>query len=139
MIQFIADLNSSEKSLSLMQNVSLSLTQNADVSLSPAQNADVLTDITSKCTDSLMCHICGKQFAHSSSLYRHRKVHPGLSSGGSISCREKHCTFSCRTLQDLRKHLQCVHNKHMDEEIKDFDTFEGIFYAEYVMCFSTCA
>jgi len=111
-------------------------------SIIPTQNTDVLNDITSKCTDSFMCHICGKHFAHSSSLYRHRKVHPGLLSG-SISCREKHCPFSCRTLQDLREHLQYIHNKNMDEETKEFDTFEGTEiiarHAERQVCTDTFA
>ena len=83
---------------------------------------NVLTDITSKSSNSFVCHICGKQFAHSSSLYRHKKMHPG-SSSGSISCQD--CLFTCRTLQELRDHLKCSHNKPMDEEVKEFVTFDG--------------
>ena len=63
-----------------------------------------LTDITSKCSDSFPCHICGKYFAHRSSLFRHKKsVHPQLQSG-SICCQEKTAHFRV----ELCKNSECI-------------------------------
>ena len=93
--------------------------------------SNTLTDVTSKCSDSFPCHICGKYFAHGSSLYRHKKtVHPQLQSG-SICCQEKSCSFLCRTLQEFRIHLKCNHNLCMEEECKDFDSLEGTVHNLY--------
>ena len=92
-----------------------------------AEKSTVLTDVTSKCTDSFPCHICGKNFAHQSSLYRHKKLaHPQLQSG-SIHSQERNCLFSCRTLQEFRMHLKFIHDLCMEEECKDFDNIEGTY------------
>ena len=90
-----------------------------------------LINVTAKCTDSFPCHVCGKYFAHGSSLYRHKKsAHPQLQSG-NIFCQEKNCSFSCRTLQELRSHLKHTHDVYMEEEYKDFDSIEGTFVLMY--------
>ena len=52
-----------------------------------------LINVTDKCTDSFPCHVCGKYFAHGSSLYRHEKsAHPQLQSG-NIFWQEKTVHF----------------------------------------------
>lgn len=96
------------------------------------EKSTALNDVTSKYTDSFPCHICGKYFAHGSSLYRHKKsVHPQLQSG-SICCQETKCSFSCRTLQDFRRHLKCFHDLCMEEECKTFDSIEGTVHICYM-------
>ena len=90
-----------------------------------SKKSTALNNVTAKCTDSFPCHICGKYFSYASSLYRHKKTaHPHLQSR-NISCQEKSCSFSCRSLQELRSHLKHVHNFYMEEECKDFESTEG--------------
>ena len=66
-----------------------------------------LINVTAKCTDSFPCHVCGKYFAHGSSLYRHKKsAHPQLQSG-NIFCQEKNFIFmqnSARTSKSSETH-----------------------------------
>lgn len=97
-----------------------------------SEKSTVLNNVTAKCTDSFPCHICGKYFFHASSLCRHKKTaHPHLQSG-TISCKEKSCSFSCRSLHELRSHLKDIHNFYMEEECKDFETTEGT-YSSYII------
>ena len=101
------------------------------------EKSTVLIDVTSKNTDSFPCHICGKYFSHHSSLYRHKKsAHPQAQSG-SIFCQETNCSFCCRTLQDLRRHLKCTHNMCMEEECKNFDSMEGNEHVDTISMYIT--
>lgn len=92
------------------------------------EKSTTLINVAAKCTNSFPCHICRKYFAHGNSLYRHKKsAHPQILSG-SICCQEKDCFFSCRSLQELRRHLKYIHDLCMEEECKHFDSIEGTQY-----------
>ena len=73
------------------------------------------------------CELCHKKYQYRTGLLKHmRKIHPETKKQeGNITCRESMCLFQCRTLADLRNHLQCVHNIDMDTEELQFRNQEG--------------
>lgn len=73
------------------------------------------------------CTACNKNFKLKTSLYKHqRKVHCNVKEQkGGMYCRERECSFKCRTLSQLRTHLQSEHAVKMDMEYKAFQTYEG--------------
>lgn len=55
----------------------------------------------------LECEICGKRFAESSNLSKHRKTHNIV---GKYACREENCGKTFHREEQLRKH-QKQHEK----------------------------
>ena len=103
----------------------------SDSSDTPSNTNSTTSQLSAKALDSSTtwqhtCKICGVKYAHRASLFKHvRKVHPNETTTGNIKCREDTCTFTCRYLAGLRKHLQQVHSIPMEAEEIDFRTFEG--------------
>ena len=64
---------------------------------------------------SLICKICQQCYTHRSALFKHMKrCHPTFkcSKTDNIKCLEEKCSFSCRYISDLRKHLTTAHCMH---------------------------
>lgn len=98
---------------------------NTKQTTSNQQPARVVHDSAVTTAKAHSCTICGKLFKFQSSLNKHnRKQHP-TSIKPSICCREDSCQFTCRTLSDLRQHLQAIHSLVMDMERKVFKSEEG--------------
>lgn len=69
------------------------------------------------------CKICDKMFSSISALRRHIRIHFGLTTRRKVSCTE--CNdFTCRSMRDLRSHLECQHGIKIRREEMEFDTME---------------
>ena len=85
----------------------------------------------------LNCRYCNKMYTHRAALYKHEhRKHPTEVEGckGNIKCLENTCTFHCRYLDDLRKHLATDHGIAMPTEKKRFASSEGIYYTYTCTC-----
>ena len=83
----------------------------------------------------LSCKACDKKYTHRASLYKHiQKNHPDLASNnaGSIQCMETMCSFTCRYLAELRRHLVVSHSIPMETENLTFSTMEGVFITMFM-------
>ncbi|XP_049763824.1 zinc finger protein 234-like [Schistocerca cancellata] len=76
-------------------------------------------DVNNK--DKERCKICGKMFSSVAALRRHIRIH-------SIACRKVSCTecndFMCRSMRDLRNHLECQHGIKIKREEMEFESLE---------------
>lgn len=75
---------------------------------------------------------CGKTYHNRSGLYKHLKNYPShkVDTGKAhecdkISCSGASCTFSCRHLDQLRKHLTEKHGLVMNQERNFFPSDES--------------
>ena len=83
----------------------------------------------------LSCKVCDKKYTHRASLFKHmQKNHPDLASSnvGSIKCMETMCSFTCRYLGELRRHLMVSHSIPMETENVTFSTIEGVFITMFM-------
>ena len=76
---------------------------------------------------SLSCTSCNKTYVHRASLFKHmQKHHHDQSPGtGTVACQEEGCTFTCRYLAQLRKHLTVCHSISIESENITFQTMHG--------------
>ena len=75
----------------------------------------------------LKCIICGKQYSHRSSLFKHmKKLHPACTSSGHIQCKEENCSFKCTYIAQLREHLIHHHSFCIDSEELSFQSEQGM-------------
>ena len=74
------------------------------------------------------CSTCNKSFKTNAGLYKHRQSkHPHMiRSFQHIHCQECNCNFRCKTLIQLRKHLE-IHSLKMNTFVKTFKDVKGTF------------
>ena len=76
------------------------------------------------------CIVCNKQYSYRSGLFKHiQRDHPAHTSSqtGNIKCLERMCSFTCRYVDELRRHLVLFHAVPMEKETLTFETTEGMF------------
>ena len=71
--------------------------------------------------------------SHQPTLNRDEKLRHSM-----ITCQEPRCSFSCRTIRQLRKHLSTAHRIKMECENLTFITNEGMLYQGLVVVNNTC-
>ena len=78
---------------------------------------------------SLQCSVCGKQYGHRSSLFKHMKnSHPdNIAGSGHIQSKEKNCNFKFSYINVLHDHLTTKHSLHVESEELSFQSEEGTY------------
>ena len=86
--------------------------------------------------ETLRCEVCNKGYKHRQSLQRHiNKEHPKetrVQTCYKIECQEKSCSFTCRFLHQLRKHLVDSHNFHFNFMSETFSSYQGQLSYSYL-------
>ncbi|XP_022198441.2 uncharacterized protein LOC111055535 [Nilaparvata lugens] len=110
--------------------------EDEDIEFSSAdEDSEKLEDGSSE-KKSYVCDLCpGSMFSHHNGYYNHlkRKHNVVCYSKGSISCREKGCTFRCSMREKLQSHLMHTHKKPLAfsqlkfSSMKDFEEWREVF------------
>jgi hypothetical protein len=95
-----------------------------DQPVDPVAEDELNEDSAINSSDVYRCSHCIKTYQYRQNLTKHiRNVH-GLSTGGTITCLEDGCTFSCRYIQQLRDHLKNGHSLLFTYEKKTFTSMQ---------------